>query len=64
VKLSYEGIDADGSRIAYSYTAHHDGKEYRAIGVGMENGWIAELGMRSPWRIDCHDDSPDHVSVA
>ena len=29
VKVTYEGIDADGSRIAYLYTAHYDGKEYR-----------------------------------
>jgi hypothetical protein len=39
VKVTYEGIDADGSRIAYSYTAHYDGKEYRSTGVGMANGW-------------------------
>ena len=39
VKVTYDGIDADGSRIAYSYTAKYDGKEYRASGVGMANGW-------------------------
>jgi hypothetical protein len=39
VKVTYEGIEADGSRIAYSYTAKYDGKEYRPSGVGMGNGW-------------------------
>jgi hypothetical protein len=39
VKVTYEGIEADGSRIAYSYTAKYDGKEYRPTGVGMGNGW-------------------------
>ena len=39
VKVTYEGIDADGSRIAYSYTARYDGREYRPTGVGMGNGW-------------------------
>jgi hypothetical protein len=39
VKVTYEGIEADGSRIAYSYTARYDGKEYRPTGVGMGNGW-------------------------
>jgi hypothetical protein len=39
VKVTYEGIEADGSRIAYSYTAKYDGKEYRPSGVGMANGW-------------------------
>jgi hypothetical protein len=39
VKVTYEGIEADGSRIAYSYTAKYDGNEYRPTGVGMGNGW-------------------------
>jgi hypothetical protein len=39
VKVTYEGIEADGSRIAYSYTARYDGQEYRPTGVGMANGW-------------------------
>ena len=39
VKVTYEGIEADGSRIAYSYAARYDGKEYRPRGVGMANGW-------------------------
>ena len=39
VKVTYEGLEADGSRIAYSYTARYDGKEYRPTGVGMANGW-------------------------
>jgi hypothetical protein len=39
VKVTYDGIDADGSRISYSYTAKYDGKEYRSSGVGMANGW-------------------------
>ena len=39
VKVTYEGMEADGSRIAYSYMAQYDGKEYRPSGVGMANGW-------------------------
>ena len=39
VKVAYDGIDADGSRIAYFYTARYDGQEYRPTGVGMGNGW-------------------------
>jgi len=39
VKVTYEGLEADGRRIAYSYTAKYDGKEYRSTGVGMANGW-------------------------
>jgi hypothetical protein len=39
VKVTYEGIEADGSRIAYSYTAKYDGNKYRPTGVGMGNGW-------------------------
>jgi hypothetical protein len=39
LKVTYEGVEADGSRIAYSYTAKYDGNEYRPTGVGMGNGW-------------------------
>ena len=39
VKVTYEGVAADGSRIAYSYTAAYDGAENGVSGVGMGNGW-------------------------
>ena len=50
VKVTYEGVAADGSRIAYSYTAQYDGKEYRSSGVGMAFGWET-IALR---RIDDH----------
>ena len=38
VKGSYEGTAADGSRIAYGYTAKYDGKDYPLTGMGTPNG--------------------------
>ena len=38
VKGSYEGIAADGSRIAYGYTAKYDGKDYPLTGIGTPDG--------------------------
>src|ERR1700722_12704611 len=38
VKVSYEGTAADGSRIAYGYTAKYDGKDYPLTGVGAPDG--------------------------
>jgi hypothetical protein len=38
VKGSYEGTAADGSRIAYGYTAKYDGKDYPLTGVGTPDG--------------------------
>lgn len=38
VKDITEGIAADGSRVAYSWTAKNDGKDYPEIGVGTPNG--------------------------
>lgn len=38
VKVTFEGIAGDGSRIAYSYTANFDGKDYPEVGVGTPNG--------------------------
>ena len=40
-KVTYEGVDADGTRIAYSYTARYDGKEYQPSGVGMGFGFTS-----------------------
>ena len=37
-KVTIEGIAADGSRIAYSYTTNYDGKESSISGVGAVNG--------------------------
>lgn len=38
VKGSYEGTAADGSRIAYGYTAKYDGKDYPLTGTGTPDG--------------------------
>jgi hypothetical protein len=38
VKGSYEGTAADGSHIAYGYTAKYDGKDYPLTGIGTPNG--------------------------
>jgi hypothetical protein len=38
VKGSYEGTAADGSRIAYGYTAKYDGKDYALTGMGTPDG--------------------------
>ena len=38
VKGSYEGTAADGSRIAYGYTAKYDGKDYPLTGMGTPDG--------------------------
>jgi hypothetical protein len=37
-KNTTEGVAADGSRIAYSWTANYDGKDYPVTGVGTPNG--------------------------
>jgi hypothetical protein len=36
-KISLDGVDADGSRIAYSYTTNYDGKDSPVTGVGAAN---------------------------
>src|SRR5579859_3888393 len=38
VKLSLEGIDANGNRYAYGYVAGLDGKDYPLTGTGTRNG--------------------------
>jgi hypothetical protein len=38
MKVSSEGTAADGSRIAWSYTANFDGKDYPISGIGAPNG--------------------------
>jgi hypothetical protein len=38
VKVSVEGVAGDGSKIAYSYTANYDGKDYPVTGTGAPNG--------------------------
>jgi hypothetical protein len=38
VKVNTEGTAADGSRIAYSYTANYDGKDNPISGVGAPSG--------------------------
>ena len=38
VKYSYEGVAADGSAIAYSFTVAYDGKDYPVTGSGMPGG--------------------------
>jgi hypothetical protein len=37
VKLSVEGTAADGSTVAYGYTASYDGKDYPITGSGVPN---------------------------
>ena len=37
-KVSIDGVAADGSRIAYSYTTNYDGKDSPLIGAGRPNG--------------------------
>jgi hypothetical protein len=38
VKVTVEGIAGDGSKIAYSYTANYDGKDYPVTGTGTPSG--------------------------
>jgi hypothetical protein len=38
VKVSVEGVDGDGSRIAYSYVTNLDGKDSAISGVGAPGG--------------------------
>ena len=37
-KISVEGVAADGSRVAYSYTTNYDGKDSPVSGVGAPRG--------------------------
>jgi hypothetical protein len=37
-KYSVEGVAADGSRIAYSFTTNYDGKDSPISGAGFPNG--------------------------
>ena len=38
VKVSFDGVSADGSRFAYSYATNYDGKDSPISGVGQANG--------------------------
>ena len=38
IKVTVEGIAGNGSKIAYSYTAKYDSKDYTQNGIGMPNG--------------------------
>jgi hypothetical protein len=38
VKYSYEGVMADGTAVAYSFTVAYDGKDYPVTGSGMPGG--------------------------
>jgi hypothetical protein len=38
IKLTAEGVAADGSRVAYSYTSNNDGKDNPYVGVGAPAG--------------------------
>src|SRR5262245_13998650 len=38
IKTTVEGITADATRIAYSYTANYDGKDYPMTETGAPNG--------------------------
>src|SRR5581483_4362000 len=37
-KYSYEGVGADGSRIAFTFTTNYDGKDSPIAGTGFPNG--------------------------
>ena len=37
-KISFEGVAADGSRMAYSYMTNYDGKDSAIAGSGQPNG--------------------------
>jgi hypothetical protein len=37
-KISFEGVAADGNRIAYGYTTNYDGKESLVFGMGKPYG--------------------------
>ncbi len=37
VKVTFDGIDGNGGRIAFSFTAKYDGNDYPETGVGMPN---------------------------
>lgn len=45
-KYTYEGVAADGSRIAYSFTTNYDGKDSKISGVGFPNGADTIAGTR------------------
>lgn len=38
VKYSFEGVTADGTAVAYSFTLQYDGKDYPVTGNGMPGG--------------------------
>jgi hypothetical protein len=38
VKYNYEGVMADGTAVAYSFTVAYDGKDYPVTGNGMPGG--------------------------
>ena len=38
IKVSNEGMAADGSRVSYSYSAKYDGKDNPISGTGVPNG--------------------------
>ena len=38
IKATVDGVDGNGNKIAYTYTAYFDGKDVRETGVGMPNG--------------------------
>jgi hypothetical protein len=38
VKITFEGVAADGSRISYSFTTNYDGKDAPNSGMGQPNG--------------------------
>ena len=38
VKYSFEGVAADGTTIAYSFTVSYDGKDYPVTGSGVPSG--------------------------
>ncbi len=52
-RSSYDGVAADGSQIAYSFTTNYDGKDVPVNGVGQANG----ADMISVTRVDANTTS-------
>jgi hypothetical protein len=51
LKATVDGVEADGKRMAYGYTAMFDGKDYPEPGVGVPNGADTIGGLK---RVDAN----------
>jgi hypothetical protein len=46
LKVTVEGVDGDGNKMAYGYTAMFDGKDYPEAGVGVPGGADTVSGLK------------------